>query len=188
MCSSDLKAHFRRAGVDPDKPPRTWYEMPAVLGELRESGSECPYVSAWPTWVHLENMSAWHNQEFATNGNGMGGLDTKLSFNTRLMVRWISVLTSWHKSEYFTYSGRGAEAEARFAKGECAIVTASSSRQGDLHRTAKFDWAVAQLPHIASVLVKGSRFMRMEQVVAALTQACAAQATQPAAQGEAACC
>ena len=53
-------------------------------------------------------MSAWHNQEFATNGNGMGGLDTKLSFNTRLMVRWISVLTSWHKAEYFTYSGRGA--------------------------------------------------------------------------------
>ena len=48
--------------------------------------------------------------------------------------------------------------------------------------------AVAQLPQIASVLVKGSRFMRMEQVVAALTQACAAQAAEPVAQGETACC
>ncbi|NBX04650.1 MAG: bifunctional UDP-N-acetylmuramoyl-L-alanyl-D-glutamate--2,6-diaminopimelate ligase MurE/UDP-N-acetylmuramoyl-tripeptide--D-alanyl-D-alanine ligase MurF [Betaproteobacteria bacterium] len=48
--------------------------------------------------------------------------------------------------------------------------------------------AVAQLPQIASVLVKGSRFMRMEQVVAALTQACATQAAEPVSQGEAACC
>ncbi len=48
--------------------------------------------------------------------------------------------------------------------------------------------AAAQLPQMASVLVKGSRFMRMEQVVAALTRACEAQATEPLAQGEAACC
>ncbi len=48
--------------------------------------------------------------------------------------------------------------------------------------------AVAQLPQMASVLVKGSRFMRMEQVVAALTQACEAQAREPLTQGEAACC
>jgi len=48
--------------------------------------------------------------------------------------------------------------------------------------------AVAQLPRIASVLVKGSRFMRMEQVVAALTQACATQAAEAVARGEATCC
>ena len=138
---------FRKAKLNPDQPPKTWYEMVNTLGALKDAGYECAFSTTFPSWVLIENMSAWHNQEFATNGNGMGGLDTKLSFNTRLMVRWISVLTSWHKAEYFTYSGRGADAEARFAKGECAIVTASSSRQGDLHRTVKFDWAVAQLPH-----------------------------------------
>ena len=48
--------------------------------------------------------------------------------------------------------------------------------------------AVQQLPQVGSILVKGSRFMRMEQVVAALTQACAPQPQTAAQQGEAACC
>ena len=138
---------FRKAKLDPDQPPKTWYEMVITLGALKDAGVECALSTSFPSWVLVENMSAWHNQEFASHGNGMGGLDARLSFNTRLMVRWISVLTSWHKSEYFTYAGRGDEAMARFAKGECAIVTASSSRQGDLHRGVKFDWSVAQLPH-----------------------------------------
>ncbi len=138
---------FRKAKLDPDKPPKTWYEMVATLGALKDAEQACAFTTTYPSWVLIENMSAWHDQEFATHGNGIGGLEAKLIFNTRLMVRWISVLTSWHKAEYFTYSGRGTEAEDRFAKGECAILTASSSRQGDLRRGAKFDWGVAQLPH-----------------------------------------
>jgi len=138
---------MRKAKLDPDKPPKTWYEMVATLGEIKESGSTCPLTTTYPSWVLVENMSAWHNQEFATNGNGIGGLDSRLSFNTRLMVRWISILTSWHKAEYYVYSGRGSEGETRFARGECALLAASSSFQGDLSRSAKFDWAVVALPH-----------------------------------------
>jgi sn-glycerol 3-phosphate transport system substrate-binding protein len=138
---------FARARLDPDKPPVTWYEMIQTLGALVESGAQCAFTTTWPSWVLLENMSAWHNQEFATHGNGMDGAQARLAFNTRLMVRWISMLTSWQKSGYFTYSGRQAEAEARFAAGECAVLTASSSSYAELRARSKFVFGVAQLPY-----------------------------------------
>jgi sn-glycerol 3-phosphate transport system substrate-binding protein len=138
---------FKKANLDPSAPPKTWYDMPKTLGALRESGSACPFTTAWPSWVLLENMSAWHNQEFATHHNGMEGSGARLNFNGRLMVRWISMLSSWMKSGYFEYSGRGNEAEARFASGECALLTSSSSSLAELKDHAKFDFAVAQLPY-----------------------------------------
>jgi sn-glycerol 3-phosphate transport system substrate-binding protein len=138
---------FRRAKLNAAKPPATWYEMPEVLGALVESGQACALTTAWPAWVLMENMSAWHNQAFATHHNGMAGGAARLSFNTRLMVRWISMLSSWHKAGYFTYAGRDDEAEARFASGECAVLTSSSASYDRLRQAAQFDFGVAQLPY-----------------------------------------
>lgn len=142
---------FRQAQLDPELPPKTWYEVPKTLGVLIESGQSCGLTTAWQSWVLVENMSAWHNQRFATQGNGMasaaGVSDARLTFNTRLMVRWISMLSSWHKAGYFTYSGRKDEAEARFASGECAMLTSSSAAYVRLRRRAGFDLGVAQLPY-----------------------------------------
>ena len=138
---------FRKAKLDPSKAPQTWYEMPKTLAALVESGQACALTTAWQSWVLVENMSAWHNQRFATQGNGMAGASARLAFNTRLMVRWISMLASWHKSGYFTYAGRGNEAEARFASGECALLTSSSASYMELRRSARFDIGVAQLPY-----------------------------------------
>jgi sn-glycerol 3-phosphate transport system substrate-binding protein len=144
------RAAFRKAKLDAGAPPRTWYEMPAVLGALLDSGSACAFTTAWQSWILLENMSAWHNEEFATAHNGMDGADARLAFNRSLMVRWISMLNTWLKSGYFTYSGRGSEGEARFASGECAMLTSSSASYAELLRRAKFasvDLGVAQLPY-----------------------------------------
>ena len=141
------KDAFRKAKLDPEKPPKTWYEMPKAMGALVEAGIECVYTTVWPSWVQIENMGNWHNQDFASRENGLGGLDVKLSFNTHLMVRHVSFLSSWARAGYFTYSGRRNEGERRFASGECAMVTASSSSAADLRRNAKFDFGVAQLPY-----------------------------------------
>lgn len=138
---------FRRAKLDPSKPPKTWYEMPHTLGALVEAGQPCGLTTTWPAWVLLENMSIWHNQAFATQQNGMAGASARLSFNTRLMVRWISMLASWNKSGYFSYSGRENQAEARFASGECAVLTSSSASYAQLRSIAAFDLGVAQLPY-----------------------------------------
>ncbi len=142
------KDAFRRARLDPDKPPRTWYEMVPALGALKDVGGlPCGYVTSWQSWVLLENTSAWHNQEFATKGNGMGGLDANLAFNTHLMMRHIATLASWVKAEYFTYTGRRDQAEEYFVRGDCGMLTASSAMYAELRERAKFDFGVAQLPY-----------------------------------------
>jgi sn-glycerol 3-phosphate transport system substrate-binding protein len=73
--------------------------------------------------------------------------NARLNFNSRLMMRWISMLSSWMKSGYFVYSGRENEAEARFTSGECAVLTSSSASYADLRKNARFDFGVAQLPY-----------------------------------------
>ena len=143
---------FRKAKLDPERPPKTWYELPKIVGELKDVGGvDCALTTTWPSWVMLENMSTWHNQEFATKDNGLGGLDAKLVFNTHIMVRHVSFLTSWARARYFTYSGRRVEGEKRFAAGECAMLTASSSSAAELRSAAKFDFGVAVLPYYDDV-------------------------------------
>jgi len=141
------KDAFRKAKLDPEHPPGTWYEMPKAMGALLDAGYECVYTTAWPSWVQIENMSTWHNQDFATRDNGLAGLDAKLIFNTHLMVRHVSMLSSWARAGYFTYSGRRIQGERRFERGECAMITASSASYAQLRSVAKFDFGVGQLPY-----------------------------------------
>ena len=133
---------FRNAQLDPGKVPATWSEMPDALAALAESGQSCGITTAWQSWVLVENMTAWHNQRFTTSATA-----ERLSFNNRLMVRWISTLATWQKAGYFTYAGRADEAEARFASGECAMLTSTSAALADLRTRAGFDFAVAPLPY-----------------------------------------
>ena len=72
---------FRAAGLDPEVPPKTWAEVGAAAKRLRAAGSPCGFTTSWPSWVHVENFSAFHNLPLATRANGFGGLDTELTFN-----------------------------------------------------------------------------------------------------------
>lgn len=117
---------FRRAGLDPQAPPRTWYAMAGTLGALADSGQRCPYTTAWPSWVML--------------GANAG------QFDRQLLVRWVSMLSSWQSARYFSYSGRLDQAEARFSSGECAVLTASSGSEQEIARRAHFALGVAPLP------------------------------------------
>jgi sn-glycerol 3-phosphate transport system substrate-binding protein len=141
------KDAFRKAGLDPASPPKTWDELQEVIIKVRDAGLPCGYTSGWQSWVQLENMHAWHNQEFATKSNGHGGHDARLVFNNQLMMRHIAKLSSWMKSELFTYYGRQDQAELKFVRGECGTLTSSSATFADLKRSAKFDFGVAQLPY-----------------------------------------
>jgi len=150
---------FRRARLDSEPALRTWYEMANTLGALIDAGESCGYATAWPAWVLVENMSAWHNQPFVRQDDGQA----RLAFNGQLMVRWVSMLASWRKSGYFTYLGRADEAEQRFAAGECMVLTSSSASYAELRERARFEVGVAPLPYFddfdaapQNTLVRGS--------------------------------
>ncbi len=138
---------FRAAGLDPDVAPRTWVEVGAAATKLRQAGAACGFTTAWPSWINVENFSAFHNLPLATRANGFGGLDAELTFNNPVMVRHIAQLASWQQTKVFDYSGRGTAAEPRFQNGECGIFIGSSATRADIVANAKFEVGYGMLPY-----------------------------------------
>ncbi len=134
------------AGVDPETDLSTWEKVGEVLDQVKASGSTCPMTTAWQSWIHLENLSAYHNVPFATNDNGFAGFDTELSFNSPLQVKHVQTMGDWAKDGKFFYAGRRNEGGANFRAGECALFTESSAGYAGIKAEAEFDFAVRPLP------------------------------------------
>ena len=141
------KDAFKKAGLDPEKAPKTWKEFNAAAAKLKAAGQECVYTTGWPSWMHIENFSAWHNVPIGTKENGMAGLDTEFKINSPLHVRHLTMLGDMAKKGLFTYAGRTNQAEAKFSSGECAMLTSSSGAQANIKRNAKFAWSVNFIPY-----------------------------------------
>lgn len=144
------KDAFAKAGVE--KVPETWPEVAAAAAKLKGSNTgACAYTSSWPSWVHMESFSAWHNVLFATENNGFGGTNARLAVQTPLHERHLTNLAQWSKDGWFVYPGRTNEGDSKFFSGECAMFTGSSAAYANIKRNAKFDFGIARLPHYADV-------------------------------------
>jgi sn-glycerol 3-phosphate transport system substrate-binding protein len=141
------KDAFKKAGLNPDQAPKTWKEFAITAGKLKASGQACVYTTGWPSWVHIENFSSWHNLPIGTRENGIAGMDTEFKINSPEHVKHIEMLAGFAKNGWFTYSGRRNEAEAKFFSGECALLTSSSAAQANIRKNAKFDFSVNFLPY-----------------------------------------
>src|SRR5215831_13037735 len=145
------KDAFEKAGLDPNKPPKTWPEVVAAMAKLKASGVACPFTTGWQVWTQLESFSTWHNVAYLTKDNGFGGPDAKLVFNGPLQIRHITNMKDWLDKGYFVYGGRKNEPEAKFYSGECAMMTTSSAAYGTIKQNAKFKFAESALPYYADV-------------------------------------
>ncbi|MDL1861257.1 sn-glycerol-3-phosphate ABC transporter substrate-binding protein UgpB [Betaproteobacteria bacterium PRO7] len=141
------KDAFKKAGLDPNKAPRTWKEVLAAADKLKAAGQECVYTTSWPSWKHIENFSAWHNLPIGTKENGFGGLDTQFTINSPNHVRHITMLADMAKKGQFTYAGRTNQGDAKFSSGECAMFTGSTGAQAGIRKAAKFDWSINFIPY-----------------------------------------
>jgi len=138
---------FRDAGLDPEVAPKTWPEVGAAAKRLRVAGAVCGMTTSWPSWINVENFSAFHNLPLATRANGFGGLDAELTFNNPVVVRHVAQLAEWQQTKVFDYSGRGQSAEPRFQKGECAIFIGSSATRADIKANSKFEVGYGMMPY-----------------------------------------
>ena len=138
---------LNEAGIAPDADLTTWQGVSAVLDDLAAAGHECPLTTAWQSWVHLENLSAYHNIPFATKDNGFAGLDTELIFNGPVQVQHIQTMGDWARDGKFIYAGRRNEGGANFRAGECALFTESSAGYAGISSEAEFAFEVHPLPY-----------------------------------------
>jgi len=140
------KKAFKKAGLDPNKPPKTWPEVAKYARKLVKVGYT-GFSTAWISWIHLENFSAWHNVPIGTKANGFGGLDTKFVFNSPLHVKHIQQLADWQKEKIFIYGGRRNLGNAKFSSEEVAMYTESSAGYAGFKKTCKFDFGTSMLPY-----------------------------------------
>jgi sn-glycerol 3-phosphate transport system substrate-binding protein len=138
---------FAKAGLDPDKPPKTWPEFEAAARKLAASGSKCAFTTSWQEWVLLENLSAWHNWPVATRQNGYGGRDAELVLNGELQAHHLTWMKQMMDAGLFKYGGRGNNAQALFTSGECAVMFNSSAGYAGVRKEARFAFGIAMLPY-----------------------------------------
>ena len=146
------KDAFKKAGLDPNAPPKTWPDVFEAAKKLKAAGFDrCGFSNAWVTWVNVEQLSAWHNVPLATKANGMDGFDTVLQFNSGLHLKHLEKLVELQKDKTYDYSGRTNAGEGRFTSGECPIFLTSSAFFGNVKANAKFDFGNAPMPYYPEV-------------------------------------
>lgn len=134
------KVLFKKAGLDPEAPPKSWWEMQNVAGKLFDAGIRCPYTTSWPTWVHIDNVSA-------LSGSPVASPKGELAFNGLPQVKHVAMMATWQKAGYFRSFGVRNEADEHFAKGECAMITTESWAHSEFREGDRLDVGVAPLPH-----------------------------------------
>jgi sn-glycerol 3-phosphate transport system substrate-binding protein len=145
------KDAFKKAGLDPEKPPKTWPETFEAAKKLRAAGVPCGFTSAWVSWVQVENFSAWHNLPLATKANGLEGPDAVLEFNNPTVTKHIANLAEAQKDKSFDYGGRTTEPTAKFISGDCGMLQDSSASYGAIKAGVKFPFGMTELPYYPDV-------------------------------------
>ena len=143
------KDAFKKAGLDPEKPPKTWSEVETFSKKIiAAGGAKCGFSTGWPSWTMVENMHATHDQPFASKHNGFDAVEgVELLINGEFGQKHIGALNAWQKDNVFSYGGRTGTADPKFVNGACAMYIQSSALISGFSKNLKFDWGTGELPH-----------------------------------------
>ncbi|TKB26987.1 sn-glycerol-3-phosphate ABC transporter substrate-binding protein UgpB [Desulfopila sp. IMCC35006] len=142
---------FEKAGIPllSKTEPITWDQLGEITKKLVDSGvAPAGMVSAWQSWIQIENYSAIHNIPFASKDNGYGGLDCELLINNPKVISHIEMLKQWAADKRFMYGGQKYQGpKSEFIAQNAAIYMDSVSGIAKLKEAVKdFKWDAAPLP------------------------------------------
>ena len=140
------KDAFKKAGLDPEKPPKTWADVEAFSKKILAAGAaKCGFSTGWPSWTMVENMHATHDQPFASKHNGFDAVEgVELQINGAFGQKH---LATRQKDNVYSYGGRTGTADPKFVNGDCAMYIQSSALISGFTKSIKFDWGTGELPH-----------------------------------------
>ncbi|MBV6271580.1 extracellular solute-binding protein [Alcaligenaceae bacterium CGII-47] len=145
---------FKKAGLVPEVPQRSWIGLQGQLVSLANNGSrQCPLTSDLPVSINLENLAAVNNQLFASQDNGLkvkGKTLPVFSFDSTF-VRHLSMMISWVRSEIMVKPEFGLRSTERFAAGECAVMMSNSGHIGEFNAKRGLHYGVSGLPFYPEV-------------------------------------
>jgi multiple sugar transport system substrate-binding protein len=123
---------FRKAGLDPEKPPATWDEMLAACGKLRSAGIE-PVASGWRDGVLLEWFMYVFGDQLLNHDELLKWYGADLPVNNPQYVEALDRVLEMEKSGCFQEGGLGRSANdtaTEFQTGKAAMVLFYVGGQG----------------------------------------------------------
>lgn len=138
---------FVRAGLDPDRAPRTWSELAKDSVQLKKAGYSCGFTTAWPVWIQVEEFCGLHNVPFASEANGYHSLKARLRIANPVLSKHLEHLAAWQQQGIFHYGGREDNSLSLFTSGTCAMLFETSGIRESLRKTTPFTVAMGSLPY-----------------------------------------
>lgn len=142
------KDAFRKAGLNPDRPPATYREVEEMGRQLVRSGAARAAITfGWPAWM-LEQAFAYHNQPYADHDNGRAARATRVLFNGPFGVEVLSRWKQWADEKLLMYGGREYAPNKAFLAGEVAMLLQSTSQVTTIEKAARFAVGTGYLPRL----------------------------------------
>ncbi len=142
------KELFKKAGLDPDRPPETWDELRDAARKLTVRDEKSGQVSQWGVTIS-GGWSDWLFEAFVRqNGGWLINPDgTKVNFTSKEAVEalefWVDLL---HTLKLGPPHSTWASTPPDFVAGQTAMLYHSTGILTFLKNSAKFDFGVAFMP------------------------------------------
>ncbi|MEZ5651045.1 MAG: ABC transporter substrate-binding protein [Burkholderiaceae bacterium] len=137
------KDKFRAAGLDPDKPPKTWDDLVSMGKALTRDGNYGLMIpsTGYPYWM-FQALAIQNGKELMSND----GLKT--SFDEPAVVKALEFWRSLSSEHGIMPTGTVEWGTLRqaFLEGQTAMMWHSTGNLTAVRKAAKFDFGVAELP------------------------------------------